>query len=500
MLSSLKTFLAKPFAGFRAADVSKLNNDWMPEHLSGDSAIAESYDMLTRRNRDMFNNDPVFQKVDQQLTTLVVGEWLYPFAAAVDPSGNLIEDYNDETDILFDRWANEEADADGEKSLWEMQRLSFSETTKVGSSLWLRVINNDPERISPLSYKLIESEQLARDYDYASGYSKNGKRIQNGIEYDRNGKKVAYWVYLDHPYDTSMSSIPFEPTRIPADRIIHNYFPSRISDSAGISWYTALMLIARDRDKVIANTLTALGVSALLTLVVKEASRNSCAGMGTIDPDTGKSKVKMGYPFIARIGHQDSVEVAESKKGVFELQSFLQHIQVLEAQAAKMSVNRTTGDPSKANMASIEASHADDSAIMAPIRQHQVKRIARGIRKEWTSMTVAAGRIKSITADHYLKNKWRYNEFDVISSGRPDINKQQTVDSIVKKLRSGLTNMKIECARMGVNWRQVLRGKKQVEDFCKQIGVTLDWSEGQGGPEASVVGKQVQMEEPADAK
>jgi len=123
---------------FRIARIDKMNDHWLPQHKSGDSAVAESWDVATRRLRDLIDNDPTFQKADAQLTSLVIGKGLHPFAAAkIGDDGAEDEDYNDESDIWFNRWAEEECDAEGEKTLWEMQKLSFSETTKIGSSFTL---------------------------------------------------------------------------------------------------------------------------------------------------------------------------------------------------------------------------------------------------------------------------------------------------------------------------------------------------------------------------
>jgi len=248
--SSLPPASGNPF--YRVAEVNKLNDHWQPGLTSGDSAIAESWVTATGRLRQLVENDPVFQKVAIQLETLTIGGGLVPFASAViDEEGNEDDRYNDESDIWFERWADKEADARGELSLYEMQKLSFGDMIKVGASFLVKQINNEPGRICPLEYQLIEWEQLAVDY---SSYGipteglPNGHEIQNGIEYNKKHHKVAIWVYLEHPYDDVTSVLgSFKPTRIPIENVIHNYIPTRISNTTGISWFIALAMTGNAR-------------------------------------------------------------------------------------------------------------------------------------------------------------------------------------------------------------------------------------------------------------
>lgn len=473
---------------YRGADVTRNNDYWLPQNISGNSAIGQSWAMLNARVRDMARNDPLWTKVISQLQSLVIADGLKTFAAAVDGSGEAIDDYNDESDTWFERWAEDEADADGEKSLWEMQQLSFREMAEVGASLWLRVLKRDRDRVSPLSFKLLEIEQLARDYDTMaamnSGNLPNGHRVQNGIEYDTANKKVAYWLYIDHPYDTTVS-FNAVAKRVPAYRVIHNYLPSRISDTTGISWFAAMMQTSRDRDQLIANTLTSTAVQALLTLVVKQnkatANGGAPADLDEIESISSTPKIGMGYPFIATVDRDDEVEVAESRKGLTELNAFANMLWTLESMGSRLSMNRVLGDPTRANMASIRASHEDDDALMSPIRQHQGRRVAKRIRREWTRLAIATGLLDSVSAETFNASPYRYLSFDVVGSHRGDVSPVEAIEAASARMRSLTTTYQAECARNNLPWRHVIRSWATVNRYLEKHGVILDLSKGQGG-------------------
>ena len=469
---------------YAAGAVTSKDCEWTPDLISGDSAISQSWPTLTARIRHMAANDSVFQKALSQLVTMVVGGGINTYSSATLPDGTEGKDeeaWNYENDTWFERWAEEEADADGEKTLAEMQRLMFQETAEVGNCLMLRVIKSDKNRISPLCYRMIEWEQLAHDYTTPAIAVRNltdGHRIQNGIEYDKNNRKVAYWIYVDHPYDETQR-IMIEPTRFPAERIIHSFLPSRVSSSVGVSWFAALIGTSRDRDRLIGNTLTSSGLHALQTLVWK-SDDHAPTSLASTDAETGVHNVRLGKPFISKVGKNDDVVTVEAKKGLFELQSFLQHITMMEAMGARMSLHRLTGDAGRANLAAIKAGNEDDDAMVSPIRGNQAKHALR-IRRDWTDLAVATGRLRTVSPKLYRDNKWRYRQYEVIAARRGDLNAKDDLEAAIDALRSGLSTFQLECARRGLYWRRILRQIKQINEATARDGIALDWTKGNGG-------------------
>lgn len=487
LLSTVRETFAAVFGTSYAGANSERHQEWQPGNLSGDAAIAESWPLLTTRCRDLARNDPVFSKALAQLVALVIGEGIEIYAAASMPSDEgeedtEVESYNHESDEWFERWAEEEADATGELSLWEMQRISFQDMAEVGNSLWLRVLKRGQDRICPLSYRLIEWEQLAHDLSVSAGASAygidlaQGHRISNGIELTQSDVKVAYWLYLDHPFDMN-TRLTYLPTRIPAERIIHNYLPNRISSHVGVSWFAPMMGTNRDRHALIGNTLASTGLAALMSVVVKSADGKSM-GFDQVD-SRGRKYVKMGYPGTGKIGLNDEVEVVESKKGLFELQSFMNYISTLESMGAKLSVNRVLGDPTRANMASIRASHEDDENILAPVRKSQSKHVKR-IRRDWTRLAIGRGIIRSIAPEDFNRSPYRYLAFDVVGTGRGDISQKEATEAAIDRMRSGLSDWQEENHRTGTYWRKRLRRMQAVNKETRKAGVVLDFSKGQG--------------------
>lgn len=473
--------LTAPYAGAR---VTKLNSHWKPRHYSGDEAVKQSWDLLTSRIRDRVRNDSIFQKVKSQMSRLVIGTGIdaYSDASELDEENEQLVKYEIESDTWFERWALEEADVTGEHTYFDLQRVAFEDEMESGNCLWLECLDDNPKRTLPLCYQLIEFEQIDQNQDRDAGYlRKNGQRynrISNGIEYDAAGRKVAYYLFEAHPYDSS-SGWSNEPVRIPAERILHQYLWTRPSGRVGISWFSAPMQTNFDLDRYVANELTTRGLMALMGIVVK-GDQYPDIGLDAEDPETGLPGFKMGYPQISRIKSSEEVDVVETNRNAGDATALINLLLNLQAMGCRLSVNRLLGDPSKANLASIKASHQDDDAMVAPIVESIANKVIRHIRTRHTEVAIARGLIRSISAREFRDRRWQYTTWECIGSNRSDLDKDDGEASI-DRLRSGLSTYQGECARRGHHWRRNLRRMATVNKAARAAGVILDWTKGNGG-------------------
>ena len=490
---------------YHSGQATRTNWEWQPGHRSGEAAIEESWNLLTARIRDMVRNNPILSKAYHQMVTLVIGTGILTFSDAHLPDGSELEDFVTESDVWFERWAELEADAEGNYSWYDMQRMSFGDTMEVGNHFLVETLINDPKRTLPLAYTMLEWEQLARERDQPQGavdYGGGKNKISNGIEYDSRGRKVAYHFYEFHPYDSHVESAKI--MRVPARRVIHNYIPTRASAKCGISWFAPLVQNARDVDKFLGDELSSRSLGALITMVVKSDRFKGHTGLGldAEDSETGVPLVKMGRPFVAEIGTQDDVELLQSSRSGQDASAFINLMWTKLSMGSKLSLNRLLGDPQKANFGSIKSSHNDDEAMVAPIKRHQASQIAKPVRRRHIEMGIATGLIRSATTTQFLANRHRYTQLEHVAGAHPDIQPKEEGEASIDRMRSGRTTYIYEVGRLGAHWKKNLRDMKRVNEMAKKLGVVLDWTKGNGGQleeSSSVAGEKNESEETSDA-
>lgn len=496
---------------YSGATVTKQNFDFVPPHRSGQAAVRESWDLLTRRIRWLTDNTYMVRRSVALMVQLVIGEGLNVFHAGVPikppatPPDWVLADplfrFGEESDPMFERWALDFSDCERRRTWYEMQALSAAELFGTGNSLWLKVVRQAPEGVCPLSYQLLEAEQLDRTRDRPG--SETEGRIDQGVEYDPvYGEPVAYWLYDAHPYD---SLSPWGPAttsrRVPAARVIHLALTTRASQRFGVSFANILMQPARDEDWLVGHELTSAALAAGLTILLKEAepgksdltfdagSTNAVTSPAAYDDGT---RTGTGIPSLAEVGltagmvarvsaeHNEDVKVIESARPNKDVEPFARFLLNRASMATNLSYHRFTGNPTGASFAALRAMMNDDRMATGPLTNALGRRMAVRCRKSHDGTQAVLGRYTTVTAREYGRRIADYQEFDCLGPPLRHLNPAEDCAAAAARIRCGLSTLRRECGLLGLNYRQVLRQLTVEADLSAAMGVVLDFSSGGG--------------------
>jgi lambda family phage portal protein len=485
---------------YAGAGVTRFNADFQPPHRSGDAAVRMSWDLLVRRCRWLADNTPLLSRLVSLLVQHTVGEGLSIYSAACDHvpladlTSNLLQHplfrFGDESDAKFDRWAEEWADVERQKSLWEMHSLSARDLFGAGNSLWLACSKRPKSPgVSPLCYQLIEGEQLDRSRDRPP--SSASLLISNGIEYAQDGEPVAYWLYDAHPYDDSAGlGMSGKSRRIPAARVAHLYLPTRPSQHFGVPLGQIAMQTAKDADWLVGQELTSAALAAGLTLLIKETNDG---GDLTFDTENfggwsnGEeyglqhvSEVGLASGTAARVGPGEDIQVVESSRPNRNVEPFVKYLTNLAAMSGNVSFHRFTGDPTGASFATLRAMINDDRAMALPIINYMGRKTSRWVRAAHDRFAVAKGWYRAVTAGEYLAALEVYEDYDVLGPPVRHLNPTDDVTSARMRIACGLSTLRIECGLLGLSYRRVLRQLAVERDLAKALQLALDFSNGGG--------------------
>lgn len=494
------------------ATVNRFNADFQPPHRSGDAAVRMSWDLLVRRCRWLSENTPLIGRMNALLVQHTIGEGLTVFSAACDhlPLSALdgqrdginsallnhqLFRYGDEADFCFDRWAEEAADVERQKSLWELESLSARDLFGSGNSLWLACTKRTRSpRLAPVCYQLVEAEQLDRSRDRPAGREQT--LISNGIEYAQDGEPIAYWLFDAHPYDDAAGwGLSRRSRRIPAARVTHLYLPTRPSQHFGVPLGQVAMQIAKDSDWLVGQELTSAALAAGLTLLIKESDDG-----GELDFDTEGyggdygnaaesglrhvSEVGLASGTAARLGKDETVEVVESSRPNRNVEPFVKYLTNLAAMSGNLSYHRFTGDPSGASYATLRAMINDDRAMALPIINYLGRKTSRWVRCAHDRHAVARGWYESVTAAEYLRRIDVFEDYDVLGPPIRHLNPTEDAKAAKMRIAAGLSTLRIECGYLGLSYRRVLRQLAIERDLANAMRLALDFSAGGGESQA----------------
>lgn len=222
---------------YRAANLGSRSDSLRGSRDSADRASSKR-DRIAAYVRDMIRNTPYAKRGQTVIANHVVGDGILP---KIEVRGDLpertrgyirdlglemIEEHLDTTAI----------DVNGLLNLYGLQRLVINTVVDAGEVLVRRHHRKGSRGVIPLQMEVLEP-----DYLDASrwGAVEGGGEIRDGIEYDAEGQRVAYWLYTQHPggdWLPGKSSILSE--RVPAEDILHIFSVDRPGQSRGVSWFS----------------------------------------------------------------------------------------------------------------------------------------------------------------------------------------------------------------------------------------------------------------------
>jgi lambda family phage portal protein len=138
-------------------------------------------------------------------------------------------------------------DADGRQNLYGLQRLALNTIVDSGEVLIRRRRRGLRDGISvPLQLQVMEPDYIDASRDgLVTGVAK-GNTVREGIEYDPIGRRVAYWLFPEHPGTDRLGARIYTSRRVPASEILHIYRQDRPGQMRGVSWFAPVAVSLQD--------------------------------------------------------------------------------------------------------------------------------------------------------------------------------------------------------------------------------------------------------------
>jgi len=210
------------------------------------SEVAAAHATLRSRARYLPNNNPWIHQGVANWTGALVGAGIVPTPKHPDTTARA------DLTAAFQGWAND-ADADGRTDFWGLQADVARGLVIDGEAFLQFITTDDGPRLRLLPPELVD-ESLTRELG-------NGAVIVQGVEFDTEGRRVAYHVLPYRPHDQFANYAP--PVRVQADEIIHVMKPLAAGQVRGVSWLAPVILSASDFDQLCDALLMGVKVAAM---------------------------------------------------------------------------------------------------------------------------------------------------------------------------------------------------------------------------------------------
>ncbi len=331
--------------GYDGAMMGRQTANWRARNTSANTEIEQAGSILRARARDLVRNNPVAANGVQILVSNLVGTGIRPRAATRNAGMNA------DVDALWTRFAAN-CDFHGHTDFHGLTALAVRSMVESGDSLVMqRMLRGTDTRSGvPLRLEVREVDHL--DEAKLETTAPGGRRIMHGIEYDRDGRRVAYWLHPEHPGDATRDlRNRYESVRVPADQVVHLFERQRTQDR-GVSWLAPVMQSMRDLDDWQNAELVRKKTEACMVGVVLSDSDTQLVPKMTLGEGAGGQEVEEFRPgMVAYLSGADDIKFNQpvATGGVYEWHRV--HLHILAA-GLRMPYALLTGDLSQANFAS----------------------------------------------------------------------------------------------------------------------------------------------------
>ena len=355
----------------------------------------------------------------------------------------------------FELWAanKRNCDAIGVNNFYTAQQLALASCLLSGDMIVL-LKHEDPTVLNPygLRFHMIEADRVSTPTAMTAGSSffanmtqgetKEGNRIYDGIEVDKNGRIIAYWIRNTYPFQQTADKTEWkrvlatgEETGLP--NVLHVMETERPEQSRGVSYLAQVIEPLLQRRRYTDSELTAAVVESFFTAFIKteadpnENPYNEVGGDGTEQVSDDPNEYEMGPGQINIMKPGEDVVFGDPKRPAGGFDGFV--VAICKQIGAALEI------PADLLLKSFNASYsASRAALLEAWKAFKMRRewfaddFCRPLYEVWMAEAVARGRIiaPGFFSDPAIRAAWLGSEWIGPTQGQLDPVKEITAEQL----------------------------------------------------------------------
>ena len=411
---------------------------WMPASGDANRHLLASLGKLRNRSREQYRNNPWIKAAINALVSNEIGAGVKPRPATED------KDFNNTLRQLYQRW-QAVCDAAGTLNFNGLQ-AQITRARVLSGECFVRYRYRSAAAGLPVALQLqvLESDFVPADMHKALS---GGRYVRAGIEFNRQGRRVAYYVYTSHPHGLESG---IKLVRIPAGRIIHHYSPTRPGQLRGEPIAATSLLKAKTFDQYDdAELRRKESRSALTGFIKKSYSADSDWGF---DPVSGEQlednasepkelKIESGSFAFGYPGEEPVLFDGDSTGSGYA--DFMRQQLLAIAAGFGVPYELLTGDWSKVNDRLVRAILNEFRRSVQASQEHlMIAQVCQPVYRAMIDHALITGVLDAPAAGDMYKCDWRVH-------AHPYVHPLQDVDAKIKAIDAGLTSRDAAIAESG---------------------------------------------------
>lgn len=431
----------------RAYDAGKSGRrteGWTTGGGSANSEVTGSLTALRNRSRDLVRNNPHAKRAINTLVAKSIGTGI---RARVQPGAKAAWDEFVDT-----------CDFEGDMDFYGLQSLQARTAYESGEVLVRRV--RLKEGRVPLQLQLLEPDYLDST---RFGPSNNGDTyIMAGVEVDRLGRRVAYWLFDHHPGDSALLPRRFQSKRVPASEIIHFGRKDRPGQLRFVPELAAAILRLKDYDDWREAIIVKKKIEACFVAFVSGDDPSVPLGEASTEATTGRRIEGLSPGMFEYVGNNRTVTFGNPSASVDG--GFSKDELHAIAMASGVTYEQMTGDLSGVNYSSIRAGMGDFKDLIEMWRW--IYFIPMSLRRLYGWFNDAAWTAGSIRSPNYpvvwTPPAWPY------------VNPVDDIEAAKEEIKGGIQSLSEKIRERGYDPEEVFAELAKDREALAKLGIKVD--------------------------
>ncbi len=496
------SFLDSGYGNYGASVTKKSMRGW--EYFGGSEKedIEDNLDILRQRSRDAYMGIPTATAALKTLRTNVVAGGLVP-TPQIDSdylrlSEKATEDLQQQITREFSLWADTPVcDAERMDNFYELQKLAYLSYLMNGDAIALLPLKEQTGQPYMLRVQMIEADRVCSPdlMDRLVPCNVQGHEIYQivqGVETDKDGMVVAYWICNRHPLANDALSQPgtMEWTRVEAysetsgrRNVLQVMERERAGQRRGVPVLAPVLESLKQLGRYTDAEITAAVLSSMFTVFVQSENPTDARPFGEMLPpdqlidQADQSSIELGPGAIVDLNPGESATFADPKHPTSTYESFTDATIKLIGAALEIPPEVMQKQFSTSYSAARGALN-EFWRTCTMMRDSFIDDFCQPIYEEWFAEAVARGRIYApgyfsdpAIAKAYMSCVWS-------GPARTNLNPVQEVNAAILRVENGFSTAQEETTTMtggdynrNINQRVMeAKKKKRVDDIINPQG------------------------------
>jgi lambda family phage portal protein len=452
---------------YHAAKASRLTAGFGTSTTSADSELNSSLTTLRNRSRALVRDAAYAKRAKVIVQNNVIGSGIGMQAQVMSTRDSLREDVNDAIEEAWRNWCCAEyCHTGGTLHFADLERALMGQIFEAGEVFVRKHRRRFGDSEVPFALELIEAERVPHEFmtPMPGAMVAPGVIVKMGIEQDRYGRALAYYVRQRHPGEFWV--VPGETDmveRVPADQILHLRLVDRWPQTRGEPWLHAVVRKLNDMDGYSeAEIVAARGAASYVFTIESPDETTPLAGQapagGDVAPVSKEIVVEPGMG--TRLAPGEEWKTHAPNRPNTALDPFMRYMLREVAAGAGTSYESLSRDYSQSNYSSSRLALLDDRDLWKMLQQWFLRNFRLPLHKEWLQAAVFSRAVAAVRLEEYGVDPRKFEAVLFKPRGWGWIDPTKEVEAYKEAVKAGFTTVSDVIAATG--------GGQDLEDVLRQ--------------------------------